>query len=175
MHPIMLAAGLAAALVAPTAASAVSLVWTLQNAQFTDGGTLTGQFAFDADTLTFGDFAFATTGGAAVFPDFAYTPTNTAATAGSADQLRFESDTIFNGNPFQSRELRLSFVGPLTGSGGTVALTTDSVECFDCAPFRTLVAGGSVVAEAEVPAPAALGLLGSAVLALAARRRIARA
>lgn len=153
---------------------AAPILWTVQNAVFSDGGTLTGSFTYDAALSQFGSYRLEVAGGGVnLFPPFVYqngVAPNTGTRLSVANSLVFETSLFQIQSVFATRELRLYPVGgPLPLNGGTVNLITgvSSVECFNCGLFRVL-ASGSLVGTAANPIPEpstfALLALGGAVL-----------
>lgn len=177
-------------LASATGAQAQTRTWTIRNAVFSDGGTWTGSFDWDATTNTFGGYSWTVSGGdTTAFPAVTYTNANAAAAPFFAD---FQVGTEFVHNyvfqttglsPEQPRSLYLSTLAALTGAGGTVGLNLTSpsypaVECYGCAPYRPLVSGYLTTAAGPggVPEPASWALmimgLGAVGGALRSRRRV---
>jgi hypothetical protein len=156
------------------------VLWTLQDAEFGDGGTISGSFIYDADLDVYSAISITTT-------DALQVPLATFTSllgGGSADAaLTPASLPDQTGQPFLQL---LYFQFPLDNAGGLrllidaffpAASSFDGIcldaTCSSVAFGRTLVDGGiSGTPVAVVPVPAAL-LLPSAlgVLALARRRR----
>lgn len=171
--PIALAVAFSAALLfASSAVSAAILTWTLQNVSFSDGGTASGSFDYDADTNTYSDFSISVSGGGALFPSFVYdNGTSHTRPPLTATDLSISSNVVI---PNDTRELFLQFAQPLTNAGGSIVLENPDGLAND-AEFHTLpssppfgqrgfVAGGSVTA---VPEPStAIGLMLAAAFAL---------
>ena len=70
--------------VAPAVRAGSSIEWTFANAQFNDGGALTGSFIFDTTTATVTDWSIDAgigTDPSYMFPDFLYTPASSSLTA----------------------------------------------------------------------------------------------
>ncbi len=149
-------------------ATGVPVTWTLSNATFNDGGTVTGSFVYNAESGAVSNWNIVTTAGSTL-PAFTYTPSNSTAygglTAVDCNCIQFTSNELFsNGLPppenySENRLLVLTFDAPLTDSGGTVNIFVDnsndnaSHECLDCDPFR-LLTQGSVTGQAQaVPPP----------------------
>jgi hypothetical protein len=152
---LLAAAALAAVSALP--AQAAEVVWTLQGAAFSDGGTAAGTFTFNADTNTVTNFALSVTGGNTdVFPAFTWdSSTATAVYVGLYGGLNFRSTTSL-------RELRLDPAASLTNAGGTVALDLGSIfggDCYNCDPFRAFTSGSLVASAAGVPEPATWGMM----------------
>jgi len=170
-------------LLMPGLAHAVPLTWTLNDAVFSDGGTATGSFVWDADTETFGAYEFTVSGGdTATFSPLTY---NTANAAFGPIHAEFDAGS-YRVRLFRfvtevdqvERNLYVSVDAPLTNAGGLVGLDFVSPysagECFTCAPYRPFVAGNlSAEGVSGVPEPAAWGLmvLGFGGLGAALRRR----
>lgn len=170
----------AAALFAASA-TAAPLVWNVSGA-FTDGGTISGSFTFDAAATSVPVWNIHVAGGdTATFPAFDYVtnPVGVYYNAFLDPEIAFAFY-----DPNSTRRLVLLTQAPLTDAGGTVGLvgfisaSESSVECYNCNPFRVLADGGflSAIATdgAAAPEPASLGMLlaGGAVLAGARWQKI---
>ncbi|MEM9388530.1 MAG: hypothetical protein AAGA68_26040 [Pseudomonadota bacterium] len=160
-------AALAALLVATTA-NAMPITWTLQDVIFSDGGTASGSFAFDAASEEFFNIDITTA-------QDTYIATNPES-SGGPDLLSFAADAVaVNGLSVLALELSTN----MTDAGGTIALlpavdvpggTGFSFEgtcagtpaCFGIVTNRSLVSGFIVAAPQTVaePAGALLGLVG---------------
>ncbi len=117
-------------------AFAFPVTWTLSNGQFADGGTASGYFVYDADTDSFSSWSISVGGGVtATFPAFIYNPTTSSASdyPGTNPERFYEFDQ--NGT---NRGLRFQTAGRLSDAGGAVTLGSQSVECYNCAPYRYL-------------------------------------
>lgn len=176
--------GCCAALVFSSPALAAPVVWTLQDVIFTDGGTASGSFTFDADANAVTAFSISVAGGnISTFPAFTWADDESfpiVFISPPTGNTVFEFKNVDDENPFsRARTLRIAPETALTDAGGTIALDINepfSADCFDCIPFRRL-AGGSVTAAAlaGVPEPMTwsmmiLGLLGSGTVLR--RRRV---
>jgi hypothetical protein len=155
-----------------SAASAQPLTWTIENAKFDDGASLTGSFMFDAEEIDYHLNEFSVTDG--IFSAYKYTDID----------INFADDPI--GKVFVSidrdfsRYLNLTFTSALTNSGGTVAFdlkphypeTSGSYECDNCNVHRYLISGDVTAnAIATVPEPGSIALLGGGLFGIAALRR----
>jgi hypothetical protein len=155
-------------LVAAVGLQASPIVWSLSGVTFSDGGTATGSFTFDADTSTYSAIDIQTAGGS--IPGTLYLDTDTSLSALGA--------FIFIGFPVASpvigtQELLLQFTSALTDAGGADSLSVGGEgPCADaaCDGFTDLrgVTSGSVTTTPE-PSSFGLGLLGAAIV-LAFRR-----
>jgi hypothetical protein len=160
-------------------ARAVSVLWTLEDVAFDDGGTAAGTFAYDADLDAFSTIAITTTagssaGGGTVNALLAGDPLSAALVPRQGD---LTGATL----------LQLLFQAPLTNAGGVVALvdpffapnSSSEGSCSNAscssAKFARFMVSGNVVGM-PVPVPAAGGLLtaGLAVLGARVRRRTRR-
>jgi hypothetical protein len=163
---------------------AAPITWVLEDVSFDDGGIAIGSFVFDADSNTVLDWDIIVSGGdEGVFPVFSYTPATVMEvgvfTAGSGQSLQFFVDPNAPGNTPESRLLGLTTDASLTNSGGSVSLLTqvstpqgifESVECYNCTPFRLIVSG----TLNAVPVPASVWLFGAGLIGLigVARRKV---
>lgn len=162
---------------------AAPITWVLEDVTFEDGAIATGSFVFDADSNSVLDWNIGVSGGDVwVFPDFSYTPATITAIgvfqAGAGQSLQFFVDGNAPGGTPESRLLSLTTDTALTNAGGSVSLLSqvstpdgmfESVECYNCNPFRLIVSGTLTA----IPLPAAFWLFGSGLIGLIglARRR----
>ncbi len=164
---------------APAPASAVPLLWTLNNVTFNAGGTATGSFRFDADTSTYSDVAVTTAGGGTLDASFDLAA---GGNAGFLSMLNAADGPDLTGAP----TLRLAFLDLLTNLGGEVGLELNSFSSVaagcgnaDCSLLIGGVgfqlASGSVISEAvaQVPEPGTLAMLalGLTLFGFARRKR----
>ena len=160
-------------------ALALPVTWNLQGT-FTDGGTLSGFFVFNADdnTVTNWDI-FATAG--TVLAAFEYTPANSQVIPASSTPFAFRSNAQFptTVGSLANRILLIRFVSPLTNAGGTVLVNVasnqgdESRECINCSPARRFNAGSQLTGTpvSAVPlSPWALVLTAIGILVIAWRR-----
>jgi hypothetical protein len=157
-----------------TDAQALSVLWTLQDVQFEDGGSATGSFVYDADINTYANISVTTTTG--------------SATTGGTVSLLLDGDANgaavvpLQGDLTGATLLQLLFQAPLTNAGGVVALvdpffapnSSSEGRCSNAscssASFARFMASGDVVG-APVPVPATGALLAAALAALGPRVR----
>lgn len=134
------------------AASGNPLTWTVSNAVFDDGGSLTGTFDYDADTGAVSNWNLVTTPGTTL-SGFAYTPSSSSGSysatlnplcAANCFQFTRSDDLLY---------LLLQLQSPPTDNGGQINFTLGSgspdasYECTNCGTFRVLVSG-SISAQA---------------------------
>lgn len=152
------------------AAQAATVQWTLTDIVFSDGGTATGSFRYDADSNTYSNVDVLTSAGADS-SGFAYD--SVLEGDGNFVALLQSPGADLTGEPI----LQLVFQTPLTNSGGLVSLAsflfppgppTEGI-CLDAACDKAqmdrFTSEGGLVGTV-VPAPPALILLLSAVGAL---------
>ena len=156
--------------------ASAGIVWNL-NASFTDGGTASGSFLWDALTDTIGAYSISVSGGnTTAFPPVAYTNADS-----SFSWSLFIGDThntfLFQLNG-SSRQLRFTPVADLTNAGGTVAVDLNtagggsgSIECFNCGTYRLMSGGSLTSAATSAPEPAAGAMVLAALGAMAALGR----
>ena len=156
-------------------ASAAPVVWTLSGVTFSDGGTASGSFIFDADTNTYSSINVTTTSGS-VRSGATYLFQN----GGGAGALGM---VTASGNLTGTPDLALSFSSSLTNAGGSRTLAGFEATCqvaacsSQVAPLRNVTAGSIQSAPAPVPLPPTviLTLAGVGLMGLnQARRKFAR-
>lgn len=159
-----------AIIVSAGAASAAPLTWTLQNFVFDDGGAAVGSFEFDAATGTFGAIAVTTTGG--TVRNGASHTMNIGGSAG----LFYASAGPEPFVPFVTQRFFFTLASPMTGAGGTIAVT-DGVEgaCDQACTFvqgpRFIGPNATITTNPSVPEPTTLILLGSSLVGVMVSRR----
>jgi hypothetical protein len=152
---------------------AAPVTWVISDAVFSDGGTLTGQFDYDADINTYTNIYIQSSAKTLPTGDGVNTGTTSIsgiytaidqfgnpvnASALSLEQLYFPEYTL---------EFALFFETALTGAGGNALLSGTEAffgNCPSCDPgvTRSLIAGQ----VSAVPVPAAVWLFGSALAGL---------
>ncbi len=149
--PALLVLGLASA-----AASASPVAWTLQGVTFTDGGTASGSFVYDATTNTYSSVNITTTAGSVVLTGATLQYVSTGFTPASSGVLTAASNAA---NLTGTRAFALFFSPVLSNAGGSVSLTGQEASCADAActnpaaPSRS-VSAGSVSGLGSYPVPA---------------------
>jgi len=153
---------------------AAPVTWTVHDAVFNNGATMTGQFDYDASTNTYSNISVQTSTYVAKDGD-GYEIWNVDLNP-SYDSLNVYSPTItptimplYNGAVGGSydAEFTVGFSGPLTNAGGTFALSgTELFSGYDI--YQRSLISGYITA---VPVPAALWLFGSALAGLGWIRR----
>jgi len=164
MSRIRVAVILAGLLVAAPTAAADPVRWTLQDVSFEEGGTAAGWFVYDEPTGLVIDWSLSVSGGDTVtFPAASWRAGASVAAVGDFGNPAL---TVFfyAGDP--RRDLRLTPVADLTDAGGEILLDLDTalvhsggIDCFNCKPWRDVVAG-SLSGRADVAVrPATWGSL----------------
>jgi hypothetical protein len=129
--------------------NAGTVIWTL-SATFSDGGTASGSFIFDADTGAFSDWNITTSGGnTSNFPAFVFSPSNSLFNLfGSTTAISVVSKPPFpNPNGVTGMPALLEIlINPspaLSDSGGTLNIVPGdlSAECLSCLPSRSITSG----------------------------------
>ena len=158
-------------LLSPTVASAVPLLWTLDNAVLGNGQEATGSFVFDPVAVTYSNIMVSLSGN-----DY---DTLVAGDAGFGEFAQSGDLPGLNGDGL----LSLKFANPLTNAGGTIDLElgfpngSGNIGCLDDDCFLraisqdTTFASGSVVGVV-VPEPTAISLLLAALGSLWLCRRV---
>jgi surface protein len=91
--------------------------WVINGVTFDDGGTITGNFNYDATSGTISDWSIVVTGGnTARFPSYTYTPANSFNGFFANRQLSFERYTMVL--------LNLDFTSDLVTSGGANSISS---------------------------------------------------
>jgi len=163
-------------LLASLTAHAALVEWTLSGVTFTDGGTASGSFVYDATTQTETQFDITTTAGSAL-PGREYIDNGTQP---PYPALGFAVLDILNpANLTNAPFIAFSFSAALSDLGGTISLTTSSGEgsCSDAAcnfgNYLRHVNGGSLIGVqlATAPEPPTILLAALALGAFWIRRR----
>jgi len=174
---VLLALGLLAG-----SADAVPVVWTLTGVTFTDGGTASGSFVYDASTNTYSSVNITTTPGSVIttgallqYVSPGFPPSSTGFLSGASNAPNLTG----------TRAFALFFASALTNAGGVVNLSTSQeASCSNAtcvapaAPSRSTNAGavnGSATAAVPAMSPwalAATALLLAAAAFLALRRNV---
>jgi hypothetical protein len=130
-------------------ANAVPVTWTLSGVTFTDGGTATGSFVYDADTDDLSTWSVSVAGGdTQTFPPITYDSTDSSATYLTNAPTTFGALFSLNSS---FRGIRLPATSVLSNAGGTLPVNIGSAaaaECYNCNPFRNFTAGNLVGAVA---------------------------
>jgi hypothetical protein len=164
---------LAVALVSGSA-SAIPVRWTLSGVTFTDGGTASGSFVYDADLNAYSSVSITTTAGSVLLTGATLQFVAPGLTPTSGQVLTTASSTA---DLTGARAFALFFSTALTNAGGSVTLlTSQEASCANatCAspasPSRFTNAGsvGGAAVTFPVPALSPLALLSTALLLAAA-------
>jgi len=167
-----------AALFMASGANAVPVKWNLVDVTFDDGGSSTGSFVYEVDTLSLSEINITTTGGTS-FGGAVYAFEHSAFTGFGADGIAVISEVVgdLSGETWLGLNLTAD---PMTNAGGTIPLTSGFFSAFNeyscpdaaCGPGGSPglrgTAGGSI---SSVPVPAAVWLFGSAIGVLGWIRR----
>ena len=141
-----------------TNASAALITWTLTDVLFSDGGTASGEFTYDATTGIYSNFNVQTTAGA-------YTSGSTynGTTSTVFSSFEFQYYTTLNISPGTAMDMY--YTDALTDAGGTTTLFyfDETVDAF--ATYRH-ASTGTLVGVSAVPIPAAGWLFGSGLVGL---------
>ena len=142
-RPVLFLATLMLA-VLPAIMRAGDVSWDVSGLGFSDEGTLTGTFVYDADTGVMRTWNISTVGGDPMnFPQFTYTPQNSSFSV-SGSTLIFQGPLFPAINPASNgfRQLRIGpFNTPLSDAGGGRDLVNDPIgnqEFYNCGPMRSM-------------------------------------
>ena len=176
LRSLTIALAVLALLCLPSVASADGVTWNFSGVTFSDGGTITGSFVYDATTNTVSDINVTTTLGTA-FGGATYLATDPGFGPRPVEIVLVPDPTLsdFTG----TLALNLDFLTGLTNAGGAVLLGGAEDTCADpgCthagSDIRDIIAGEVV----SSPEPASLLLLGLGLLgvARAPKRNLLRA
>ncbi len=151
------------------------ITWTLHDVSFNDGGTATGSLTVDGPSLLAYDIAVSG-GDTSNFPAFVY---QNGAANNTGSQYYYDGyayDFVFEtnlGSPY--RHLRLAVINwPASGSVSLYLGGNYAAECYNCAPWRSIVSGYLTSSNSVVPEPATYMVL-VPLLGLVFRRRLQRA
>ena len=135
--------GFCLSLVCSSGAYAYPVTWTLSGATFSDGGTATGSFIYDADTSTLSNWSVSVAGGnTTTFPAITYDTTTATGYYNSSN-----ATTLGVLLSIGLRQIRIPGTSALSDAGGTMPINLSSPaqgECFNCSPFRPFTAGNLV-------------------------------
>lgn len=152
----------------PPIASADGITWDLVGVTFSDGGTASGSFVYDATTNTYSDIDITTTAGSA-FGGATYTFIGTEYVSSAGEMILVTT----LGDLANTPTLVLYFDGgELTNLGGTLSVSgigegicNNTSDCSVATELREIT-GGEVVAS--TPEPPALSLLSIGLVLLLA-------
>jgi PEP-CTERM motif len=172
----LIAAAAFALLLLPTLASADGITWTLEDINFSSGGSATGTFNYNAATVVYSAVNVSTTA-SSPFPATSYSTVT--------DAFYFTPTVVgFGPNPFTEYNggnltgatlLELFFLNPLPSAGGTDPVYAVEYLCGDATcdyTTRTSSTGFVTTNPVSAPEPASLLLLAGGLLALALIRRL---
>jgi hypothetical protein len=156
--------------------------WNFSGVTFTDGGTLTGSFTYNADTATFTNVDVTISG--STTPAFNVTMLFDDPAFSSA--IDFEASSALPATVDVTPSIYTAFSSAMTDAGGTIPILLggDSYDgiCSDttCSTYISAavdIASGSITASSSVPEPGSWATLGLGLIGLAAlklRHRPAR-
>jgi hypothetical protein len=157
-------------------ARAAAITWTLQSVAFTDGGTASGSFAYDASSNVYTNINIATTATGGI-PATLFQFKSVFGTAPSVGVFLDSGAANLTG----FHDLTLRFATDLTNAGGTSALllsngsfetTCSNAMCGSVtAPTSYITAGRVTTGGAATPEPATLSLIPLGLAAIYAARR----
>lgn len=124
------------------------VTWTLSGVTFTDGGTASGSFVYDADNpvpYAVLNWSISVAGGdTATFPVLTYDQSNSSGFYANSNPTSNGASFSLNGS---TRQIRLPGTSALTDAGGIIPVNTlgaGAAECFNCGPYRKYTAGNLI-------------------------------
>lgn len=130
------------------------VTWTLSGVTFTDGGTASGSFVYDADSAPnylVSSWSISVAGGdTTTFPPLTYDQSNSTGsynTNSPSESINYGLILSLNGS---SRGFRMPATTVLSNAGGTLPVNTTGSgagECYNCGPFRGF-SGGTLIGTA---------------------------
>ena len=154
-------------------ASAIPVRWTLTGVTFSDGGTASGSFIYDADTNTYSNISITTTAGTVLLTGATY---GFIAPVVPPSSLGFLTTQQNGGDLTGTRGMAPFFGTALTNAGGSASVSAVEATCSDAVctspvpPSRGTTAGtvtGAQVAPIPTLSFSMLALLGLALAAAA--------
>jgi hypothetical protein len=160
------------------AASAGPILWTVSDATFTDGATLTWSFVYDADLAVFSSVNLTISGSSTP----AFNVTMTVDDPAFSAAFEIEASTILPAVIGTTPSLYLGLTADMTDAGGVIPTVdayagicaTTSCSLYEGNSILDLSSGSiSATGTSSTPEPAAISLVGSALIGLGflARKR----
>lgn len=119
---------------------AIPVTWTFKNAAFTDGGTITGSFVYDADQNQFSNINVTTTPGTGNLATTATYVAYDPAVVRSSVTLAFV--TLSSGDLTGTRVLVVLMGAAMTNAGGDIPIVGRTSESICQTPTCTYGSGG---------------------------------
>lgn len=129
-------------------AAAIPITWSLVGVTFTDGGTASGTFVYDADTNTYSNVNITTTAGSVILTGATLQFVAPGLAPNSSQVLTVASNAA---DLTGARGFALFFTPGLTNAGGTHSLDGQEASCANAtcanpAPPARFTSGGAVTA-----------------------------
>jgi hypothetical protein len=157
--------------VVPFSASAGQILWTFDGATFSDGGTASGSFIFDADLNQYSSVEITTISGSAL-SGATYDVVTTALFPDAGEALFGTTTGDLTGTP----GLALFYASELSDAGGPISISSSpgfgregtcvDPTCSEPTGPNRIFSSGTIVGTVVAPEPSTVVLIGEALVSL---------